>query len=128
MVMGCPYEGEVEPSKVSDVTKQLFDLGCYEVSLGDTVGKGTPEKTVKLIEELKKSFPAEKLAVHFHDTFDNAIENILTATTFGNFCLIFRNPSCRFIDRWIGWLSLLNETSWKRVHIKRCFRFVESWF
>lgn len=42
MVMGCPYEGEVDPSKVSSVTKQLFDLGCYEVSLGDTVGRGTP--------------------------------------------------------------------------------------
>ena len=42
MVMGCPYEGEVHPSKVSEVTKQLFDMGCYEVSLGDTVGKGTP--------------------------------------------------------------------------------------
>ena len=49
MVMGCPYEGEVEPSKVSDVTKKLFQLGCYEVSLGDTVGKGTPEKTIKLM-------------------------------------------------------------------------------
>ena len=53
MVMGCPYEGEVSPSKVSDVTKQLFDMWCYEVSLGDTVGRGTPEKTKLLMEELK---------------------------------------------------------------------------
>lgn len=60
----------------------MFNLGCYEVSLGDTVGRGTPEKTVKLMEELK-IFPSDRLAVHFHDTFDTAIENILTATTFG---------------------------------------------
>lgn len=102
MVMGCPYEGEVEPSKVSDVTKQLFDLGCYEVSLGDTVGKGTPEKTVKLMEELNK-FPADKLAVHFHDTFDNAIENILTATTFGIY--IFNFLGIRVVDSSIGGLG-----------------------
>ena len=72
MVMGCPYEGEVNPQKVADVTKNLFDLGCYEVSLGDTVGKGTPSKVNALFNQLKQ-FPIENLAVHFHDTFDNAI-------------------------------------------------------
>jgi hydroxymethylglutaryl-CoA lyase len=57
-------------------------MGCYEVSLGDTVGRGTPEKTKKLFDELSK-FQIEKIAVHFHDTFDLAIENILTAVNIG---------------------------------------------
>lgn len=56
MVMGCPYEGEVNPQKVAEVTKKLFDLGCYEVSLGDTVGKGTPEKVEALFQSLNQ-FP-----------------------------------------------------------------------
>jgi hydroxymethylglutaryl-CoA lyase len=50
MVMGCPYEGEVHPAQVADVTRKLFQLGCYEVSLGDTVGKGTPEKVTALFK------------------------------------------------------------------------------
>jgi hydroxymethylglutaryl-CoA lyase len=79
----------------------LFDLGCYEVSLGDTVGKGTPEKTALLMKELGK-FSYEKIAVHFHDTFDNAVENILTATGFGNFCLM---SGIRVVDSSIGGLG-----------------------
>lgn len=82
MVMGCPFDGEVSPSKVAEVAKSLFDLGCYEVSLGDTVGKGTVQKTRELFEALK-SFDNGKIAVHFHDTFDNAIENILEALQYG---------------------------------------------
>lgn len=78
-VMGCPYEGDVEIDRVRSVTQALFDLGCYEVSLGDTIGVGTPEKTHLLLDSLKKHFPMEKLAVHFHDTYDTAIENILIA-------------------------------------------------
>jgi hydroxymethylglutaryl-CoA lyase len=66
--MGCPYEGDVNPDKVRMVAQKLFDMGCYEVSLGDTIGAGTPEKTHKLMNALKE-FPREKLAVHFHDTF-----------------------------------------------------------
>ena len=81
--MGCPYEGEVEVDTVKKVTQALFDLGCYEVSLGDTIGVGTPEKTHVLLDSLIKSFPVEKLAVHFHDTYDKAIENILVALTKG---------------------------------------------
>lgn len=79
-VMGCPYEGEVDPSQVEKVAKALFEMGCYEVSLGDTIGAGNPEKTEKLFQTVK-SVPKEKLAAHFHDTFGNAIENILTALT-----------------------------------------------
>lgn len=52
MVMGCPYEGEVNPKKVAEVVDKLFNLGCYEVSLGDTVGKGTPEKVLNLFSSL----------------------------------------------------------------------------
>lgn len=83
--MGCPYEGEVDPQKVSEVTQALFDLGCYEVSLGDTIGVGTPEKTKILLDVLKSNFEFEKLAVHFHDTYDKAIENIIIALIEGNF-------------------------------------------
>ena len=94
MVMGCPYEGEVNPDKVADVVGKLFDLGCYEVSLGDTVGKGTPEKVNNLFRSLEK-YPINQLAVHFHDTFDTAIDNILTATSLG----------CRTVDSSIGGLG-----------------------
>ena len=63
-------------------------MGCYEVSLGDTVGKGTKEKTIKLIEGVTQ-FGIDKVAVHFHDTFDNAIENILTAVQMGKKIILF---------------------------------------
>ena len=82
MVMGCPFDGEVDPAQVKWVVEKLLELGCYEVSLGDTVGKGTVEKTTKLFKGLS-GLPISKLAAHFHDTFDTAIENILTAITFG---------------------------------------------
>jgi hydroxymethylglutaryl-CoA lyase len=76
-VMGCPYEGEIDPKIVDHVTNRLLGIGCYEVSLGDTIGVGTPEKTQKLCDTL--TAPKDKLAAHFHDTFGNAIENILVA-------------------------------------------------
>lgn len=72
-VMGCPYEGDVNPSKVTEVSQKLLDLGCYEISLGDTIGIGTPEKTKKLLEEITKTISASKLAAHFHDTGGNAL-------------------------------------------------------
>lgn len=72
MVMGCPYEGEVDPDKVRQVVHRLFELGCYEVSLGDTVGKGTPEKTQKLLKAIE-SYPKDRIGLHFHDTFDSAL-------------------------------------------------------
>jgi hydroxymethylglutaryl-CoA lyase len=78
-VLGCPYEGEVAPSRVADVAKRLFQLGCYEVSLGDTIGVGTPLKTQMLLEIVGAESPREKLAVHFHDTYGQALANILAA-------------------------------------------------
>ena len=80
-VMGCPYDGEVSPKVVDWVTNKLLDIGCYEVSLGDTIGVGTPEKTRLLCEAL--TAPRDRLAAHFHDTYGNAIDNILVALTHG---------------------------------------------
>lgn len=76
--MGCPYEGDIDPMKVAWVTGKLFDLGCYEVSLGDTIGIGTPEKT-QLLLDAHKEFDKNKIGVHFHDTYDRAIPNLLVA-------------------------------------------------
>eukprot|EP01017_Pseudomicrothorax_dubius_P018603 TRINITY_DN2055_c0_g2_i4.p1 TRINITY_DN2055_c0_g2~~TRINITY_DN2055_c0_g2_i4.p1 ORF type:complete len:320 (+),score=76.82 TRINITY_DN2055_c0_g2_i4:43-1002(+) len=81
-VMGCPYEGDVAPQKVDEVAGELFSMGCYEVSLGDTIGVGTPEKTHALMSNIR-SVPVENVAVHFHDTYDKAIENILIALSYG---------------------------------------------
>ena len=78
MVMGCPFEGEISPLKVAEVSERLYQAGCYEVSLGDTVGVGTEEKTAALFDAIKY-IPKDKLAAHFHDTYDRAIPNILVA-------------------------------------------------
>ena len=82
-VLGCPYSGFVPPAEVLRVTKRLFELGCYEVSLGDTIGVGTPGSTKKLLEAVLKEVPAEKLAVHFHDTYGQALANIYVALEHG---------------------------------------------
>ncbi len=78
-VLGCPYEGDIEPQKVAQVAKMLFDLGCYEISLGDTVGVGTPQKVKVMLDAVTKQVPVEKLAVHFHDTYGQALANIYSA-------------------------------------------------
>jgi hydroxymethylglutaryl-CoA lyase len=75
-VLGCPYQGEVPVAEVARVSKALLDLGCYEISLGDTVGVGTAGKARALIEQVANVVPLEKLAVHFHDTFGQALANI----------------------------------------------------
>ena len=76
-VLGCPYEGAVEPEAVADVSRKLLALGCYEISLGDTIGVGTPAKAVAMVEAVAKVVPRERLAVHFHDTYGQALANIL---------------------------------------------------
>lgn len=78
-VLGCPYEGEVSSSAVVKVAKALHDRGCYEISLGDTIGVGTPEKTRALLRAVKKEIPVAALAVHFHDTYGRALHNITVA-------------------------------------------------
>jgi hydroxymethylglutaryl-CoA lyase len=75
-VLGCPYEGEIAPAKVAEVAERLHDLGCYEISLGDTIGVGTPLKAQRMIDAVTKAVPMEKLAAHFHDTYGQALANL----------------------------------------------------
>ncbi|WFM72818.1 hydroxymethylglutaryl-CoA lyase [Halomonas sp. CKK8] len=75
-VLGCPYEGEIAPAKVAEVSKALYEMGCYEVSLGDTIGTGTPLKAKRMIEAVSRDIPMEKLAAHFHDTYGQALANL----------------------------------------------------
>jgi hydroxymethylglutaryl-CoA lyase len=82
-VLGCPYEGEVKPGKVAEVAGALYDMGCYEVSLGDTIGTGTPGKTKVMIEACATRVPLEKLAGHYHDTYGQALANIYASLEMG---------------------------------------------
>jgi hydroxymethylglutaryl-CoA lyase len=82
-VLGCPYEGEIAPEAVARVSKALFDMGCEEVSLGDTIGTGTPLKAKRMIEAVAKHVPMKQLAVHFHDTYGQALANILATLDMG---------------------------------------------
>ncbi len=75
-VLGCPYEGEIKPAVVAEIATRLHQLGCYEISLGDTIGVGTPLAARKLIDAAGRHVPIKKLAVHFHDTFGQALANI----------------------------------------------------
>ncbi|MGO2450227.1 hydroxymethylglutaryl-CoA lyase [Pseudomonas sp. Y136_2_1_1] len=75
-VLGCPYEGNVPPQQVAAVAKELYAMGCYEVSLGDTIGTGTPNATRAMFEAVTAHVPREKLAGHFHDTYGQALVNI----------------------------------------------------
>lgn len=78
-VLGCPYEGNIAPEAVADMADKLITLGCYEVSLGDTIGVGTPGKTDTLLKIVMEKIPREKIAVHFHDTYGQALANIYVA-------------------------------------------------
>lgn len=78
-VLGCPYEGEMAPSKVLAIAETLLKMGCDEISLGDTIGVGTTLKTKRLLEMLTKTIPVSQLAVHFHDTYGQALANIYVA-------------------------------------------------
>ncbi len=75
-VVGCPYEGAIAPEQVASVAKTLFDMGCYEVSLGDTIGVGNPASVRRMIEACARVVPIERLAGHYHDTYGMAIANI----------------------------------------------------
>ena len=82
-VTDCPYDGPTNPDKVIKVAEELLAMGCYEISLGDTLGSANPDSTKKLLSELLSVFQTEELAVHFHDTQGKAIENITIALEFG---------------------------------------------
>ncbi len=82
-VVDCPYEGPIAPQAVAEVAARLLALGCYEISLGDTVGTGTPARIQAMIERVAATVPRERLAVHFHDTYGQAIANILASLETG---------------------------------------------
>ena len=82
-VLGCPYEGEVSPLQVAGVAGDLYDMGCYEVSLGDTIGVGTPGKTKAMLEACARRVPMERLAGHYHDTYGQALANIYASLELG---------------------------------------------
>ena len=94
-VLGCPYDGEVKPQAVVDVAKTLFDLGCYEISLGDTIGVGTPVKARQLLRTVAGEVPMANLAMHFHDTYGQALANLYAGMEEG----------CRVIDSAAGGLG-----------------------
>ena len=82
-VLGCPYEGEVAPARVAEVAGALYDMGCYEISLGDTIGVGTPGKAKAMIEACARRVPLEHLAGHYHDTYGQALANIYASLEAG---------------------------------------------
>ncbi|HZB93246.1 MAG TPA: hydroxymethylglutaryl-CoA lyase [Stellaceae bacterium] len=82
-VVDCPYEGPIAPDAVADVAAKLVALGCYEISLGDTIGTGTPARIQAMIERVAAAVPRERLAVHFHDTYGQALANILASLELG---------------------------------------------
>lgn len=82
-VVGCPYEGAIDPLRVSEVAGELFALGCYEVSLGDTIGVGTPDSVARMLEAVSRRVPVAHLAGHYHDTYGMAIANVHASYAFG---------------------------------------------
>jgi hydroxymethylglutaryl-CoA lyase len=78
-VVGCPYEGEIDPGRVAEVAEQLLQMGCYEISLGDTIGVGTPASVSAMLDAVLERVPVEKTAVHLHDTYGQALANIYAA-------------------------------------------------
>ena len=94
-VLGCPYDGEIKPQAVVNVAKTLWDLGCYEISLGDTIGVGTPAKARALLRAVSGTVPMQNLAMHFHDTYGQALANLYAGMEEG----------CRVIDSAAGGLG-----------------------
>ena len=82
-VLGCPYEGEIAPEQVAKVAEKLYQMGCYEISLGDTIGVGTPANVTKMIQAVSARVSTDQLAVHFHDTYGQALTNIYAALQMG---------------------------------------------
>ena len=82
-VNGCPYEGEIAPEAVAKVSRALMQMGAYEISLGDTIGVGTPVQTYAMLEAVLNDVPVEKVAVHMHDTYGQAMANILASLDLG---------------------------------------------
>ncbi|HCG7672902.1 TPA: hydroxymethylglutaryl-CoA lyase [Vibrio parahaemolyticus] len=82
-VVDCPYDGATSPTQVANISQALIELGCYEVSLGDTIGTGTPNRVKEMLESVLARIPSQRLAVHFHDTWGQALANIYQALSMG---------------------------------------------
>jgi hydroxymethylglutaryl-CoA lyase len=82
-VVGCPYEGDIAPGQAAGVAKSLFEMGCYEVSLGDTIGVGNPASVQRMLEACARVVPIDRLAGHYHDTYGMAIANIYASLQMG---------------------------------------------
>jgi hydroxymethylglutaryl-CoA lyase len=81
--IACPYEGKVKPAAVARISEMLLKAGCYEISLGDTIGVGTPDTVREMLKEVLKVAPAETFAIHYHDTYGQALSNILASLDLG---------------------------------------------
>ncbi|EIU6819295.1 hydroxymethylglutaryl-CoA lyase [Vibrio parahaemolyticus] len=82
-VVDCPYDGATSPTQVANISQALIELGCYEVSLGDTIGTGTPNRVKEMLESVLARIPSQRLAVHLHDTWGQALANIYQALSMG---------------------------------------------
>jgi hydroxymethylglutaryl-CoA lyase len=81
--LGCPYEGDIAPEAVAEVARELYAMGCFEISLGDTIGVGTPARARTMFEAVAEEVPIEHLAAHFHDTYGQALANLLAVLEMG---------------------------------------------
>jgi hydroxymethylglutaryl-CoA lyase len=81
--MGSPYEGDIPPENVAHIARRLHDMGCYEISLGDTIGVGTPTQTKHMLDAVGKQVPMANIGIHFHDTYGQALANIYAALDYG---------------------------------------------
>jgi len=82
-IAGCPYEGKVAPKSVREVSEELLNMGCYQISLGDTIGSGTPDIISKVLEEVLTDIEPKKLAGHYHDTNGRALDNVMMSLKYG---------------------------------------------
>lgn len=82
-VLGCPYEGRIDPKVVAEVSRDLKAMGCYEISLGDTIGTGTPQEARRMVEAVAQHIPIEEIGVHFHDTYGQALANLYACLEMG---------------------------------------------
>ncbi|XP_061699083.1 hydroxymethylglutaryl-CoA lyase, mitochondrial isoform X1 [Syngnathoides biaculeatus] len=109
-VLGCPYEGKIQPEKVAHVAKRLYSMGCYEISLGDTTGVGTPGSMQEMLTAVSREVPLKALAVHCHDTYGQALANILVALQDGFTLHTFPKDPVRH-EKWIAQV-LRTRASW----------------
>lgn len=82
-VWGCPYEGDIDPKRALSIARRLVDMGCYQVSLGDTIGVGTPRQTQRIVKMMLAEIPREKIALHMHDTRGTALANVVVGLELG---------------------------------------------